>query len=490
MSIIKKCKNCGKWGIFLKLEDGLCNVCSFKLSEEEFERLKIQYTFDNIGIDKDVFNLLWFYNGSHKNTEVKETVVQISEHVTRTDYEYEPSMIDLELPVVQPPFDYADSQPHYFPKYAHLNAYERYNYIQFLKNPYSGKHNISYVFLFFYGLERHLCEGQYLKALSMIIKLRKIYNNKSFLQYSSRTLIYSLILKKDRKLIEENYNGMIEYADLNALCALSVICKKPLSAENIFKYRKDFYFRLETYTKLYVDLFISKIKEYLIQTYGVDYLDLNQFIAKEPSYAICRIYANMSLKENPVPLIMNENFFVEGFKILNYAHDAVKTHLRKTKEYVNPPEKPAPDYEKLYSEYLDVVEYIDNNQHCFDKVSKSEIEGRHRYLCWRAADIYKYREHPLVFQEIIKTCYEDINLVKTYKTELEGNFYSDCFFKLIMIYEKQKEYSKIVEICDVAISAKISKANDYTYYEWKKAVCLKKLKANLQTPTPLLPDKS
>ena len=69
MSIIKKCKNCGKWGIFLKLEDGLCSVCSFKLSKEEFESLKIQYTFDNIGIDKDVFNLLWFYNGSHKNIE-------------------------------------------------------------------------------------------------------------------------------------------------------------------------------------------------------------------------------------------------------------------------------------------------------------------------------------------------------------------------------------------------------------------------------------
>lgn len=485
MSIIKKCKNCGKWGIFLKLEDGLCDVCSFKLSKEEFERLKIQYTFDNIGIDKDVFNLLWFYNGSHKNTEVQHIKRYLSDGDVEENEIFEPSMIDLDIPVVIPPADYDDSAPHRSPCYVYLNPYERYNYIQFLKDPYSGKHKLSYAFLFLYGLERHLYKGQFVKALNAILKLRKAYNEKLFLKYTSNTLIYSLILYKNKQLILNNFDDITDYANLNAFCSLSVICQRPFKADDIFKYRKEFQFKSDTYTKQYAPIFIEKIKEYLIQTYQSEALDLNNFLVKNPDVTSERIYLNWSLPEQPISKIMSERFYGEGLKILQYAHEAVKAYLKETKEYIKAPEPPAPDMEKLYYDYMKV-----RDQHYAKKDTYKNMGyqctayvGQHYFLQDLITKIYKFRANPAIMEDIIKVCWQDIEIF-SHTNELDG-YHSDSFYKLVNIYERRKDFDMAIKVCDIAIAHYVMVHHDYEYYIRKKESYLQKT-----NKTTLLPDKS
>lgn len=478
MTLMKKCKNCGKKGLFLKLDDGLCNICSFKLSEEEFEKLKIRYSFDNIGIDEDILDLLWFYNGSHQNTTVQHVKKYITDNMTEETTIFEPSMIDLDLPIVIPPDDYDDSIPHHSPCYIYLDVYERYNYIQFLKAPYSGEHKLSYVFLFFYGLERHLYEGQFIKALNIIFKLRKVYNSKIFLKYTSEPLIYSLLLYKDKQLILDNFENLKECASLNALCVISVICHKPFTPEIIFEYRKDFLFKLDTYTKLYSELFISKIKECLIQTYQTDVLDLNKFTVNNPEIALKSVYLNWSLPKQPIPNIMSEKFYGEGLKILQYAHNAVKTHLKETKEYIKVPDTPAPDMQKLYYEYMKVRDQHYAKKEAYKNYGYkcSPYVGQHYFLQDLIPKIYKFRANPAIMEDIIKICWEDIEIF-SHTNELDG-YHSDSFYKLVNIYERRKNFETAIKVCDIAIDHHVMVNHDYEYYIRKKEIYLQKINGN------------
>lgn len=69
----------------------------------------------------------------------------------------EPSALYTEYKIIKPTTAVVGKLPHY-PRYRALNPYQRYQYIQFLINPYQ-KVDLGYCYLLLYCLERRLSEG-------------------------------------------------------------------------------------------------------------------------------------------------------------------------------------------------------------------------------------------------------------------------------------------------------------------------------------------
>ena len=59
----------------------------------------------------------------------------------------------------------------YYPSYKNLKAENRYVYLNWLRDV-TAPIPIGYVFIFYYGLERHLLFGKFEQAFDMIVKLR------------------------------------------------------------------------------------------------------------------------------------------------------------------------------------------------------------------------------------------------------------------------------------------------------------------------------
>jgi hypothetical protein len=106
----------------------------------------------------------------------------------------EPSAIYTNLPIIinnSKPVE----KPGYYPSYRELDPIQKGNYLNWLTNPYN-EIDIGYVFVFYYGLERHLLLGDFESAFETIIKLRNAHKNKSFLAYSLNAIILSSILSR------------------------------------------------------------------------------------------------------------------------------------------------------------------------------------------------------------------------------------------------------------------------------------------------------
>ena len=91
----------------------------------------------------------------------------------------------------------------YYPTYRSLTPEQRGIYIKFLENPFIGNVDIGYVFLLYYGLERHLIYGDYERAYKLILKLRDIYSNGSFQSYSANALVLTSLLHNKGEIAQD-----------------------------------------------------------------------------------------------------------------------------------------------------------------------------------------------------------------------------------------------------------------------------------------------
>lgn len=82
----------------------------------------------------------------------------------------------------------------YWPHYINLSPQQRYAYLSWLRN-IDEPTDMGFVFLYYYGLERHLLLGDIDKAVNQLIRLRKTHKNKSFLNYSENSIIHACIMR-------------------------------------------------------------------------------------------------------------------------------------------------------------------------------------------------------------------------------------------------------------------------------------------------------
>lgn len=446
-------------------------------------------------VHPDIQDLLWIADGPRKNYTPKEDEDVFESNGIRIVYSpfsiQEPSLISMKLPVKIDANPAQVDRPPYFPSYSQLTAAQRGVYWKFLSDPYNHQFDIGYVFILYYGLERHLLGGDYEKAFDVILKLRDVYENASFQSYSACALILTALIRQQPELAVKFYQSLDKKYEFNFSSDLYIFCKmglnQPLTAEDIMRMSKSFEFSNQNYIKKYPDLFLEELQSLMQSSFGCEELDINRFITRTEWNKLRKqaipIFANVSIRDQSVeiPLIIECFKFKKAvYDLLESAHANVKQRLAEMrKNSTAPKEKKATVEKSAPSLSFDAAQ----EKELLKEYRKSCLNAvrRHFALIYLQNFYYKYRDLSEEYlNKCISYCKEDISklpelqyahmvqekealqkIAKFYtKKELEaktkalGPFTADipAFKRLAIIYQKQKDYSLAIEICNQAIS--------------------------------------
>lgn len=305
------------------------------------------FQFPDFVIHEDIKNLLWIADGKYKNYTIGQK---------EPDFEYcgmkiyfsfgsneEPSLIYSRQPIQKPHDETVIPRPPYYPTYSGLTPEQRYIYAKLLTNPYNTEIDIGYVFILYYGLERHLLCGDFDSAFKVILKLRDVHRNGSFQSYSANALILTSMLHNRGEYALAFIASLDKEYEFNFLSNLFLICyfsfDLPLTPKDIMRMSATFEFTNRNYIKKNPDIFEKCLSDTIADKYQSDGVFINTFITKSELSKIkrdnWRIFANMSLldKEIPVPML-SDNFKLKKAinDLLNEAHERTKKALAEMRK--------------------------------------------------------------------------------------------------------------------------------------------------------------
>jgi hypothetical protein len=295
--------------------------------------------FGDLVIPEYIRQLLWFGDGKFQNYYPDDDQKVFFENelfqITFT-FKQEPSLIYTGQPV-----DFGTNCENveklgYYPSYEQLNPQQRYVYLNWLCD-IAKPVNIGYVFIFYYGLERHLISGKYTEAINTILTLRQHHKHPSFLSYSASALIISAILHKDKETLIK----VLDIIDDTNFCNSLVLLGKflmhiDLTIEEIILMSSAVGFTNKRYIKDYPDIFREKIESILMKEFGQNSYPLYQLKMQFPSQQILA-FANISLDQevrSPLlpDLIHSPELSSSLNAILTTAHNQVKETLAEMRK--------------------------------------------------------------------------------------------------------------------------------------------------------------
>ncbi len=471
-----KCGKCGKKGLFLKLVNGLCRDCQqTKIEIKPVSPIParnifmptvitkpVNADFCNFNIPEYVLNLLWFADGKYKNYTPQNQLRFSKEfiEITVTFNLDEPSLISVTNPIAVTVNNIDQiPRPPYFPRYDALTPEQRYIYLKFLENPFNGETDVGYVFLFYYGLERHLYAGSFNSAFEIILKLRQIYKNNSFQNYSFAALAITSLARGRFDLFEKliaEYNEAELPLGINFLLLTKIYNQKELTADELMRYARRFEFTNTKYIKEYPGLFKSTLLN-LLKDIGNIYPYKFLKNAHPQTYKI-NSFANTSIvAETNIPDYINIfKFKMECYSVLESTHEKVKAELKINRnQYEKVKTKKEPTIIPEESDYPSIEYYLNCELPIKDgELSYNEHPIHYQHLRYYIAirEIYKDRNYLKALNHIIELCKKDIELVIKYGTNpAVGDLNFESFKRLVIIYEKQKEYQKCIDICQSAL---------------------------------------
>jgi hypothetical protein len=309
---------------------------------------------ENYKIHDDIKSLLWFGDGKYKNITKAQMssegeYYEIGGYRIRISYhggaDIEPSLILMNMPIKQPVDEMLIPRPPYYPQYVGLTPEQRWIYLKLLTNPYNDKIDIGYVFILYYGLERHLLHGSFDQAFNVILKLRDVHKNKSFQSYSGNALILSALWKGKGEYIPLFIKSLDKeyefYFDENLFLMSYYSFDVPFLPRDIMRMSKTFFFKNANYIKNNPDVFEKCLKEIIKEKSGLEYVNLKNYFTDEVISKVKRaepiIYANTSLIDQKISipvLITNIKFKAEMLMYLTLAHEKTKkevAEMRKNK---------------------------------------------------------------------------------------------------------------------------------------------------------------
>lgn len=294
-------------------------------------------------ISKDIFDLLWFGDGPYKNYEEDEDYSkEINVHGFKIKFSLgnkEPSLIYTREPIKKPENIDEIPGPDYFPSYSGLNPYQRWIYLDWLTD-INKEINIGYVFTFYYGLERHLLTDKFDEAFDMILNLRKIHKNNSFLTYSLCSLIFSAMYKNRPDKLED-FLQSVTTDEFNSYSSLYLLAKyistKKLNADELISISKSVGFTNHRYIKNEPDLFKKILNTVLVEMYSEPYLSIENFSLNNLPLVTVPLTANYSLPDKKrwaeIPNLSENTQFKEVvYSLLHGTHEAVKKTLREARK--------------------------------------------------------------------------------------------------------------------------------------------------------------
>jgi len=170
----------------------------------------------------------------------------------------EPSLIWLRLRVEKNRDKNQDKI--YYPTYFDLSPRSRYEYLCWLKDV-TQPTNLSYVFLYYYGLERHLVLGKYDLAVSEINRLVKYHDKGTFKSYVSASLIAASLYHKRYDVLDKI--SFLRYIPSNPLLYLLYLSGNDISVEQIIELVYRVGFKNTRYLKLKPEIFTTILSERL-----------------------------------------------------------------------------------------------------------------------------------------------------------------------------------------------------------------------------------
>ncbi len=460
------------------------------------------YPSQVLSVHPSLRDLLWIANGEFKNWDGNPNVSHFSVDGFELKIEYgsdEPSLIDLDLTISTEKLEGVEN-PNYYPSYSKLTSKQRGVYWNFLRNPYSGEFDISYVFILYYGLERHLLQGDYEKAVEVIFSLRDVYDNNSFQTYSGNAIVLTSLLRKRPDYIERLYDRIEKNNRTSISLDMLLLCKvclhEKLNSAELMKSARDFGFTNTNYIKKYPDIF----KKYLDELLDVNEILVEKFVGIGELGRLktkkVMMYANYSMPDSciEIPSISSdEKLSAEVVKVLNEAHNAVKKYLsvqRKSGNEVAPKVQRKKDLKKAFDEEREeeLLNQLKNAkgfvQRHFALKDLHEFYYYYRYISNKYID-YSRRYAlddidilPKVVEEYRKQMEERFaNFSHASEAEMSFRGEIPAFKRLCTIYEKERLYKSALEICDKALKHYDTVGNkpEIEKFEKKKETILKKI---------------
>ena len=298
-------------------------------------------------VNEDIKNLLWIENGPHRNYKNTPTGVHKSvyDHFTLTVSFYgpnEPSAIDTKSVVREPINPYNVPRPPYYPSYGELTPEQKWLYWDFLSKPYSGSHDIGYVFIYYYGLERHLFTGNFSEAFDVILKLRDTYSNKSFQKYSASALALSCMIHRDAEYAFKFLNSLDKEYEFYFDAHLYFLCKaafnSPITVIDLIRYRKGLNFTNDRYIKSEYDLFVTTLNLNIQKRFNSDNFLISDILNEQENVFLkqikIRVFENISIHDQfvEIPDYIDSEFGTIALSLLKETHEDVKKILAKRRK--------------------------------------------------------------------------------------------------------------------------------------------------------------
>lgn len=262
--------------------------------------------FDNI--PKNISALLWIYGQNCTDPN-------------------EPSAIDLSLPISSVEID-RHASIGYYPNYRTLSPSQRFCYLKWLED-ISQPIDIGYVFIFYYGLERHLFFGNFVGAYATIKTLQTFHDNSSFQSYSTDALLIAAAYHKHYDLLNN-----INFSNLNP--AVTIYLKHnlhmPISSNDLINIRKQVGFTNDRYIKENYDKFKDTMDDILVEKYSAPIFPLTDVQFEMTKKCCPMVLANYSLSQriSVIPdITQNSEFATKALELLQETHERYKISKRK-----------------------------------------------------------------------------------------------------------------------------------------------------------------
>jgi hypothetical protein len=250
----------------------------------------------------------------------------------------EPSTIYTALPVRRPSDPTAVPRPPYYPSYAGLSPEQRWVYLNWLTDV-TQEVNIGYVFIYYYGLERHLLLGEFELAFDEILHLRTIHGvQSSFDAYSRAALLNAALVHKSQTRLEQLYRlAPPSYAEDTDLI-LAHRLGQDLGADGLIRIAHGLRDVKKRYLKSDPSTFRDSIAAVLTGEFGEPHLPFaSRYRIADLPKCPQMLFANISFPDNirtpSLPSFLHHPPFVnEASRVLNNAHELTKAEAAQARK--------------------------------------------------------------------------------------------------------------------------------------------------------------
>lgn len=412
---------------------------------------------ESLLIPEPTKSLLWITDEDTTKIESATTITIVTNgvnfHQKENGFYSEPSLIWMKLPIK--PNNELIQDAMYWPSYSSFSPEARFQYLRWLRD-ITQPTNLSYVFLYFYGLERHLLVGEYDAAVDEIARLLKAHPKKSFVQYASQSLIIAS-LGRERLDIIDRIPSLLE-EEIDEALALRIIKGTSMTPEDVISISSKVGFNNKRYIMLYPDVFKEELQKQIDefeQQFGnlLSTFTLEDFRRKETT-----VFANLSIPEHirriKVPVILEDKKFSTGMhNLLQAAHNSVKTIVSGD---IKRRLQPAPMQPKRLDNTTPVTEGEVNALIDSLRTDYDDILDLHFAILESISDNYRQREVSDNYHKAIIGCKAQIKiqadaakqfLVEYPKQSLPAH---TGYNQLVIILEKEKKYREALDLASEA----------------------------------------